>query len=49
MLFKLASQFQVVEVVEAVDRVPKCLVVLFFNEEVVVCIIDCLDVELERV
>ena len=47
-LLELARQLQVVEVVEAVDRVPQRLVVLLLDEQVVVCIIDSLDVELEK-
>ena len=45
-LLQLASQLDVVEVVKAVDRVPQCLVVFLLNQQVVVCIIDSLDVEL---
>ena len=45
-LLKLTCQLDVVEVVEAVDRVAQGLVVLLFNEQVVVGIVDCLDIEL---
>ena len=47
-LLELARQLQVVEVVEAVDRVPQRLVVLLLNEQVVVGIVDGFDVELQR-
>ena len=46
-LLELARQLQVVEVVEAVDRVPQRLVVLLLDEQVVVGIVDGLDVELQ--
>jgi len=36
----------IVKVVEAVDRVTKSLVVLFFNEEVVISIVNGFNVEL---
>ena len=45
-LFKLTGKLDVVEVVEAVDRVAQGLVVLLFNEQVVVGIVHCLDIEL---
>ena len=48
MLLKIASQFDIVEVVEAVDGIPQCLVVLLLDEQVVVGIVDGLDVELQR-
>ena len=45
-LLELASKLHVVEVVEAVDRVPERLVVLFLDQKVVVRIVDRLNVEL---
>ena len=48
MLLELTSQLDVVEVVEAVDRVPQRLVVLLLDEKVVVGIVDSLDVQLSR-
>lgn len=45
-LLQLARELHVVEVVEAVDRVAKGLVVLFLNKQVVVRLVDRLDVEL---
>ena len=46
MAFQSFSKADVVKVVEAVDRVPKCLVILFFDKEVIVSIIDSFDIEL---
>ena len=46
MLLELTSQLDVVEVVEAVDGIPQCLVVLLLDEQVVVGIVDGFDVEL---
>ena len=48
-LLKLARQFDVLEVVEAVDRVAEGLVVLLLNKEIIVGIIDRFDVELRNV
>ena len=45
-LLKLASQLNVLEVVEAVDRVAKGLVVLLLDEQGVVRLVDRLDVQL---
>ena len=36
----------IVEVIKAIDRVTKSLVVLFFNEEVVISIVNGFNVEL---
>ena len=47
-LLKLARQLQVVEVVEAVDRVPQRLVVLLLDQEVIVCVVDRFDVQLDN-
>ena len=41
-------EIDVVEVVEAVDRVPQRLVVLLLDEQVVVGVVDGFDVELQR-
>ena len=46
MLLKVPGKLDVVEVVEAVDRITECLVVLLLDEQVVVRIVDSLDVEL---
>jgi len=46
MLLKFLRKADVIEVVKAVDGIPKRLVVFFLDEEVIVCIIDGLDVEL---
>ena len=45
-LLKPPSKANVIEVVEAIDRVTECLVVLFFNKEVVVSIIYSFNVQL---
>ena len=46
MLLKVPGKLDVVEVVEAVDRITESLVVLFLNKQVVVRIVDSLDVQL---
>jgi hypothetical protein len=38
--FQSFSQADVIEVVEAVDRVMKSLIVLFFDKEIIVSIVD---------
>ena len=47
-LLQPLRQADVVEVVEAVDRVPQGLVILLFDEKVVVDIVHRLDVQLRR-
>jgi hypothetical protein len=47
-LLQLAGEFDVLEVVEAVNGVAKGLVVFLFNEQAVVCLVHSLDVELPR-
>lgn len=44
--FQAFSKADVVEVVEAVDRITECVVIFFLNQEVVVCIIDSFNIEL---
>ena len=41
-------QLDIVEVVEAIDRITERLVVFLLNEEVVVRVVDGLDVELDN-
>ena len=48
MLLKVPGKLDVVEVVEAVDRITECLVVLLLDEQVVVRVVDGLDVQLEE-
>ena len=42
-------QRNVVKVIEAIYRVPKSLVIFFFNEEIVVCLIHSSNIELSSV
>lgn len=46
MSLEVLRQPDVVEVIEAVDRVTQCLVVFFLNEQLIVGIVDGLDIEL---
>ena len=40
------GEADVVEIIEAVDRITQCLVVLFLNEQIVVRVVDGFNVEL---
>lgn len=48
MLLELASQLEVVEVVETVDGISQCVVVLFLNEQLVVSVVDGFNVKLRK-
>lgn len=45
--FKSFGQADVVEVVKAINRVTKGVVILFFDQKVIVSIINSLDIELD--
>jgi len=45
-LFQSLGEPDVVEIVEAIDRITESLVVLLLDQQIVVCIVDGLDVEL---
>lgn len=47
-VLKLLGKADIVEVVEAVDRVTQSVVVFFFDQQSVVRVIDRLDVELRK-
>ena len=46
-LLQSLGKVDVVEVVEGVDRVAQSLVILLLDEQIVVCVVDGFDVELE--
>jgi hypothetical protein len=46
--FKAFRKVDIIEVVKAIDQVMKSLVVLFFNEEAVISIINSFNVELRN-
>ncbi len=47
MFLQSPGKRDIVEVVKAVNRVPQCLVIFFFNEQIVVCVVDRVDIELQ--
>jgi hypothetical protein len=47
MLLQPPCETGVVEVVEAVNRIPKCFIILFFDKQVIVCVIHGLNIELK--
>jgi hypothetical protein len=48
-LLQFLSKLNMVEVVEAVNRITQGLVVLFFNQEFIVGAVNGLDVELKEI
>lgn len=46
MLFQPLGEVDIVEIIEAVDRIPQRLVIFFLNEQIVVSIINGLEVKL---
>ncbi len=48
MLLKTLRKVDVVEVVEAVDRVAQSFVIFLFDEQVIVCVVNGLEVELRQ-
>ena len=47
--FRLFSKVYIIEVVEAINQVMKSLVVLFFNVEAVISIVNGFDAELRNI
>jgi hypothetical protein len=46
MSFQFLRKADVVEVIKAVDRVTKRFIVLFLDEQVIVCIVDSFNIKL---
>jgi hypothetical protein len=46
MSLEFLRKADVVEIVKAVDGIPKCLVVFFLDEQVIVCIVNGLNIKL---
>ncbi len=49
MSLQTLCKFDVLEVVETVDGIPQRFVILLLDQQVVICFIDGLDVELQSI